>query len=282
MMTRQTEIPGEASMAQAVPADAGAAAGGLEAHYRSQHGEDRLLSGHFGPGHRGYYVEVGAFNGVDLSNTYFFEQIGWTGVLVEPNPGLAEHCRSARPGSKVFQGAAVAPGTPPTVTLEIAQDDGLYSSLAMDRRQREKVQRYTGQVRLQPVDVPARTLDAILEEAGAPEGGVDFVSIDVEGYEWSVLQGFTPSRWAPRVILLERDNAAPPVAIARYLYRHGYRLARRTGVNDWYLRGEASGAADYARLVGEYYVLRPAVGLIKALARPVVRPVREALRRGRG
>jgi hypothetical protein len=74
--------------------------------YRSQNGEDRWLDAHFGAKRAGFFVEVGAYDGVNLSNTYHFEQCGWTGVLVEPDPDMAERCRRDRPRSVTFQCAA--------------------------------------------------------------------------------------------------------------------------------------------------------------------------------
>ena len=53
---------------------------------RAQFGEDLLLAEHFGHREQGTYVEVGAHDGVRNSNTYLFEQRGWSGVLVEPDP----------------------------------------------------------------------------------------------------------------------------------------------------------------------------------------------------
>src|SRR4029077_1746907 len=66
-----------------------AACAAMTESYRSQNGEDRWLEAHFGGKRSGFFVEVGAYDGVNLSNTYHFEQTGWTGVLVEPDPEMA-------------------------------------------------------------------------------------------------------------------------------------------------------------------------------------------------
>ena len=52
---------------------------------------------------------------------------------------------------------------------------------------------------------PARTLSSILDEVGAPE--VDFLSLDVEGYEAQVLAGLDLERHAPRFVLVEIRDA---------------------------------------------------------------------------
>ena len=54
----------------------------------------------------GVFVEAGAFDGLEGSNTWFFEKyLGWSGVLVEPS--LCGKCLLGpnRPGSSVFNGA---------------------------------------------------------------------------------------------------------------------------------------------------------------------------------
>src|SRR5258708_6764498 len=90
----------------------------MSEQWRAQFGEDRLLVKHFGGKREGYFVEVGAFDGENLSNTYFLEKaLGWQGILVEPIPKLAAQCRTKRPLSQVVEAACVGPGGPPEVLL---------------------------------------------------------------------------------------------------------------------------------------------------------------------
>ena len=66
----------------------------------------------------GIFVEAGAHDGYTQSNTYFLERRrGWSGVLVEAVPELAERARRRRPRSRVVQAALVGPGAPPTVPI---------------------------------------------------------------------------------------------------------------------------------------------------------------------
>ncbi len=60
----------------------------LPARLPSEDGEEIILYNFFGRKNTGFYLEIGAYNGVELSNTYFFEAIGWNGILIEPDPGL--------------------------------------------------------------------------------------------------------------------------------------------------------------------------------------------------
>jgi hypothetical protein len=107
------------------------------------------------------------------------------------------------------------------------------------------------------IDVPVRTLDTLLEEAGAPRS-LDFLSVDVEGHEIEVLSGFDFARWAPRFILLE-DHVAH-LSRHRFMTPHGYRLVRRTELNGWYVPASAPvrfGIGEDLRLLRKYYLGLP-------------------------
>lgn len=81
----------------------------MDAPYFSQHGEDRLAELCLGRRADGFYLDVGALDGLHLSNTAFFDRLGWRGVCIEPDPRLAALCRGNRPNAVTIE-AAVAGG----------------------------------------------------------------------------------------------------------------------------------------------------------------------------
>ena len=106
------------------------------------------------------------------------------GVLVEPQPDLAYDLRLGRK-AKVFQVACSSPeNAGRELPLHVA---GPLSSLNRERMA-------PGATPESVINVPTRTLDSILLEAGAPSD-FDFLSIDVEGHEIEVLRGFDIGRW---------------------------------------------------------------------------------------
>lgn len=237
--------------------------------YVAQSGEDRLLDSFFGHKRSGVYVEIGAFDGVEMSNTLYFEQIGWTGVLVEADPDLADRCRANRPGSTVAQCAAVAPAARGTVSFDIVEANRGLSSLGLSAADLSRVRSWTGAEQVRRITVPARTIDEILADTVA--GPIDFATVDVEGHEADVLEGFDLSRWRPQVVIVERNRTLPDRRVMRHMHRHGYRYTRTTGVNDWFVRtsgGGRPGHVYYARLLGGFYaprVLRAAVNRLRRL-----------------
>src|SRR5882724_9080720 len=138
--------------------------------------EERLKQEFFSATPAGTFVDVGANAPKDGSQTFAMEQRGWSGVLVEPQPDLAETLRRER-RAKVYAVACSNPGNAgKTLTLYLA---GIQSSVVEDF--------YVAGVRRQgTVTVPVMTLDQVLENAGAPQP-LDFVSIDVEGHVLEVL-----------------------------------------------------------------------------------------------
>jgi hypothetical protein len=79
--------------------------------------------------------------------------------------------------------------------------------------------------------VQVMTLDDILSKEGDPT--VEFISIDVEGLELEVLQGFTLARHRPQLLLME--DHLKSLAVHTHLTAHGYDLVKRTGCNNWYV-----------------------------------------------
>ena len=61
--------------------------------YYGQHREDEYINQLFNNKKNGICVEVGAYNGVNASNTYFFELNGWRSLCIEPIPLEFEKCK---------------------------------------------------------------------------------------------------------------------------------------------------------------------------------------------
>jgi FkbM family methyltransferase len=220
--------------------------------------ENRLVRSFFGD-RQGFFVEVGANDPHEQSQTWHLEQAGWTGVLIEPQPDLADKLRRAR-GAKVFAVACSSPGNAGrTLPFHVA---GPKSSLNRERMS-------PGYTPESVIEVPIRTLDDILIEAKAP-APMDFMSVDVEGHEVEALSGFDFARWQPRLILLE-DHVVS-LERHRFLKAAGYRLVRRTIFNGWYVPAGAKAevsVADRLEIFRKYYLALP------------FRMMRDAVRRGR-
>jgi FkbM family methyltransferase len=151
------------------------------------------------PWRGGTFVEAGAHDGYTQSNTYYLERHrGWSGLLVEPVPELYARCVRRRPRACVVGAALVSPeldGELVTVQfgdlMSALADNGDHASWGLAVSGRETYS----------VDVPGRTLSAVIEEAGLEE--IDLIVLDLEGHELDALAGLDMARHAPRYLLIE-------------------------------------------------------------------------------
>ena len=74
--------------------------------FYSQHGEDFLVDKIFNGKTKGTYVEVGCLDGIEYSNTYYFEKKGWNGVCIEAHNDFIPILKQNRPKSTVVHCAA--------------------------------------------------------------------------------------------------------------------------------------------------------------------------------
>ncbi|MBM3213660.1 FkbM family methyltransferase [Candidatus Poribacteria bacterium] len=199
----------------------------------SEHGEDRFLVGLFQrirqSDEPGFYVDVGAGNGITNSVSYLFERLGWRGICLEPHPQAYLECVRARPRANVLHVAMARRGTWSVGSFVMVMGDDQRSFLASDTGalQREKT---TGK-RLAQVPVPIAYLDVILE---GRTDGIDFLTVSVNGSEYDVLQGMDLKRHKPRAIVVsvpDESDLRVEDLLARFEYvKHG-----RLGTKDLYV-----------------------------------------------
>ena len=231
----------------------------------NEENEQHLVQTFFG-GAAGYFVEVGANHPQDGSQSWQLEERGWNSILIEPHPELADKLRHER-HAKVF---AVACSSPENAGRRLPYYvAGPLSTL-------DRADMTPGSQPKAIIDVPARTLNSILTEAGAPQP-IDFLSIDVEGHEIEVLRGFDFTRWQPRLILLE-DHVGN-LRKHRFMKSSGYRLVRRTDLNGWYVPRNAPVNfcfSDRWRVLRKYYLALP-FRVLRNLSRQLRQPIKDRM-----
>jgi len=178
----------------------------LPVEFRSQFGEDALLWSIFDGRRTGFFIEAGAFNGLDLSVSYALESVGWTGLLIEPIPHRADQCAVNRPHSKVVHAALGKKGSTGTASFTLVDDSfgGMLSYHTTDARHLDFLAS-RGESK-STINVPLTSLDAVLEDHAPPGLNIDVAIIDVEGGEPDLFDGFNLDRWKPAVMIVE-DNS---------------------------------------------------------------------------
>lgn len=202
---------------------------GTKAVFRSQYGEDAFLFDLFEGKRDGVYLEAGAFDGRTLSVTSALEEIGWTGLLVEPTPALAKACRKSRPRSTVVEAALTSPGGPGEIEFcEVTgfEHSGLYSFVRKEGDEPPPPPEAGASRRI--IRVAATTFDTILKGHPVP---IDAFVLDVEGHELPALAGLDLSRNRPKVIIVEVSAVKSVDELTEYLVARQYILAGVLGVS---------------------------------------------------
>ena len=175
----------------------------------------------------GFYVDVGANDPVLDSQSQHLEALGWTGLLIEPDPDCCDLLRKNRTGEVVQMACSSPQNAGKQLLLNRA---GPHSTL-------EDKPIALGAVVRSTVAVQCDTLDAILEKHNAPPG-FELLSMDIEGHELTALSGFSFSRWRPQLVLME--DHVTHLDKHRLMQRNGYQLLMRTGLNSWYVSMNSS------------------------------------------
>jgi FkbM family methyltransferase len=182
-------------------------------NYQSQMGQDLFLNRWFFHNREsGYFVDVGAFDGISGSNTSYFEKhLRWKGVAFEPNPSAFDTLRATRSCLSI-QGCAYdrdgeiaflalseseqhasTPSHPPLTVLQMLLDSShggaMLSGIPQHLDQQGRVEWARKAMKLDQTltTVPCHRIDTVLSDRGVKI--IDYLSIDVEGAELEVLRG---------------------------------------------------------------------------------------------
>jgi FkbM family methyltransferase len=223
----------------------------MPVEFRSQYGEDLVIWEILGGQTEGFFVEVGAYDGYQLSVTYGLEAAGWRGLLIEAIPERCDRCRIRRPYSRVVNAAVSRKGSDGTATFVVVpEQNGLLSYLDQDT-EHARFMALTATAK-ERITVPLRTIDGLLD---GHEGPIDAAIIDVEGAELDVLDGFDIERWRPRVLFLEDNSLGRDPALGEYMAAKPYVRAGWLGVNRLYVYQECGEVLERMSELG--YQLEP-------------------------
>tara|TARA_B100000941_G_scaffold276408_1_gene239033 strand:- start:78 stop:776 length:699 start_codon:yes stop_codon:yes gene_type:complete len=182
----------------------------------------------------GFFIELGAHDGITQSNTFYYEKkYNWKGILIEPVPKLFNYCKKYRSNKNLYFCNAC-------VSFDFNKDKVklIYSNLmttAVDLTSDDYRKKHLADPELNFFEknnyfyANARTLNSILKESKAPNI-IDFFSLDVEGAEFDVLNGIDFSIYNFKYIIIETDNFE---RLDKFMTNKNYKFINKYNSNDY-------------------------------------------------
>lgn len=185
----------------------------------------------------GYFVELGANDGISQSNTYYYEKYKkWSGILIEPILHKYIECKKSRSDkNKYYCNACVSfTHNKEFVKLLFSNLMTISTNLQSDINDKFAHANHSNTIRKNKEEVieffaKAKTLDSILIECDAPKK-IDFLSVDVEGAEIEVLKGINFVSHEFKYILVESREIEK---ISNFLSKHNYNIIEKLSYNDY-------------------------------------------------
>lgn len=208
----------------------------------------------FGRLSSGVFVEIGAHDGVFVSNSFGLAKRGWTGWLVEPHPDFADQCRRNLrqfPRCTVVETAVASPGVS-SVELHIA---GPLTTANLELLTEYRSTTWAAdEVSNAVLMVPSETLDALLSRL-ALDQGFEVLIVDVEGFESQVFSGFDLQTWRPKMLIVELADTHPDLAstaksdaeLSRAIQETGYQVVYKDAVNTVFVANDVWWKAQVRR-----------------------------------
>lgn len=180
------------------------------------------------------YLDIGAHNPYIISNTALFYKKGCRGINVEANPNLMENFYKHRPDDLNLNiGIGIEEGTMPFYMIDEYSGLNSFCKKSLD----ERIKRWCNtDIKVSTYNVPVITLDHLIEKYC---NGIfpDFLTIDIEGLDYSVLSSYDFEKTGPLVIDVEIMGDID-IRMKEMLEKKGYKSAFRCGANFIFVKSE--------------------------------------------
>ncbi|RDU73754.1 FkbM family methyltransferase [Helicobacter aurati] len=201
--------------------------------FSGQLGQDAVAYSILRDKKEGFFVDIGAHDGISINNTYLFERLGWKGFCVEANPHTFEILRQNRQ-CDVYNFAVFSKNIGMTNLVVSNSDCSVLDTLEINLTQ-EHQKRMQGYGTLESISVSSITLNEIMQNY--PDiSHIDFLSLDVEGGELDVLYGIDFSKYSFGVMTIEHNYTESQEKIIQFLRENGYRVLMQNGFDMVFVR----------------------------------------------
>jgi FkbM family methyltransferase len=191
--------------------------------YFSQEGEDLFLIDFFKNKNKGFYIDVGAFHPYRINNTFALYKKGFRGINIDISATSIDLFKLARPDDiNLNIGAS-----------DKAENKKFFSNknLSFHNTFDESLAKSQGKYLRKEYQIKCKTLNQIIENTRFSNSEIDFLNIDVEGYDYQVLRGLNLKQYNPKIICIEisklvnkKNEEYKNTKIFKYLTKNNYKL----------------------------------------------------------
>jgi FkbM family methyltransferase len=174
----------------------------------------------------GFFIDIGAYDGVEISNTYALEQIGWAGICIEPIPEVFERLRNNR-GCHCYNVAVSSIRNKEANFVKVPNMLGLSG---LEQQMPERIFSGLAQKGLEVEQISVSTIRFGGVMKNHPDvSHIDFLSVDVEGGELDVLDTIDFEQFTFGMITIE-NNVGEEV-LHKFMGCRGYKIFLNLGVD---------------------------------------------------
>jgi FkbM family methyltransferase len=195
--------------------------------FYSQFGQDlHIINDIYNRKKNGYFIEIGAYDGISMSNTYLLEKnYQWNGICIEPNPRYFNKLNNVRKSININNAVYINDNE----ELSFIDDMNGGCSGFVNTNSHN----FLGNSPV--IKVKTKNLTTILDENNAPHF-IDYLSIDTEGSEFDILNSHNFDKYKFGYITVEHNFIhTNRMKIRNLLISKGYRLYRENSVDDDYI-----------------------------------------------
>ena len=196
----------------------------------SEAGQDKFIKDNFFKNqNNGFFIEIGAFDGIEGSNCHYFEKYeSWEGVAIEASPKQFQKLERNRKCEKI--NAVIGPEEKEVEFCEITegftQMSGIYNSSYKDSMDRIQNKSYSKINIIKTKSTPFKKLIS-------SDKIIDFISIDIEGNELDVINSIDFNKYEIKVILLE-NNIPQKLNYINFFKERNFSYFDRVGMDEIY------------------------------------------------
>lgn len=203
----------------------------------SQCGEDHVLLALFAEigVERGTYVDVGAHDPINISNTLLLHKRGWSGVNIDLNAAAIERFNRLRP-TDINIHAAVS-DTNHEVSVHTYSAPVLNRVASIHDIDNKAAGCFEP---IATITMQARTLAELLVQHPPPSNRIDYLNVDCEGHDLEVLRSMDWERWRPAIVTVEALSRTACAALESFLDTKGYELTDKMHLTLFFCRRDVS------------------------------------------